>query len=78
MGPSLAENRPKTDPIISGQTAFRYPATVAITTDGVGLVVPCVACATRVVLALLRAGSDPWGAGWGGVLLSRTHIRKLK
>ena len=26
MGPSLAENRPKTDPKISGQTAFRYPA----------------------------------------------------
>ncbi len=25
-GESLAENRPKTDPQISGQTAFRYPA----------------------------------------------------
>ncbi len=24
MGPSLAENRPKTDPIISDQTAFKY------------------------------------------------------
>ncbi len=25
LGPSLAENRPETDPQISGQTAFRYP-----------------------------------------------------
>ena len=25
LGPSLAENRPKTDPQISGQTAFGYP-----------------------------------------------------
>lgn len=25
LGPSLAENRPTTDPAISGQTAFKYP-----------------------------------------------------
>ena len=25
LGPSLAENQPKTDPNISGQTAFKYP-----------------------------------------------------
>ncbi len=48
LGPSFAENRPKTGPEISGQTAFRYP-----------VITRCRRQESKANMKAKRAGADP-------------------